>query len=85
MFCQVYRSSRRQEMSLYVDKAEGLERVPGELLQQFGEPEAVMIVHLDGKRRLARVDADEVVKEIGEQGFYLQMPPGPADLQRRPG
>jgi uncharacterized protein YcgL (UPF0745 family) len=83
MLCQVYRSSRRQEMFLYVDKAEGLERVPGALLQQFGEPEAVMILHFDGKRRLARADAGEVVKEIREQGFYLQMPPGPADLQRK--
>jgi uncharacterized protein YcgL (UPF0745 family) len=85
MFCQVYRSSRRGEMYLYVDKAEGLERIPGALLQQFGELEAVMIVHLDGKRRLARADADEVVEEIRERGFYLQMPPGPADLQRKPG
>ncbi len=85
MFCQVYRSSRRQEMYLYVDKAEGLERIPELLLRQFGEPEAVMLVHLDGKRRLARADADEVVRKIREQGFYLQMPPGPADLRRKPG
>ncbi len=85
MFCQVYRSSRRQEMYLYVDKAEGLERIPEELLQRFGEPEAVMLVYLDGKRQLARADADEVVREIRKQGFYLQMPPGPADLQRKPG
>jgi uncharacterized protein YcgL (UPF0745 family) len=82
MFCQVYRSSRRQEMYLYVDKAEGLERTPGVLLQQFGEPEPVMLVHLDGKRRLARANADEVLREIREKGFYLQMPPGPADLKR---
>ena len=85
MFCQVYRSSRRQETYLYVDKAEGLERVPEALLQQFGEPEAVMLVQLDGKRRLARADADAVVKEIQQQGYYLQMPPGPADLRRKPG
>jgi uncharacterized protein YcgL (UPF0745 family) len=85
MFCQVYRSSRRQEMYLYVDKAEGLERIPEALLQRFGEPEAVMLVHLDGKRQLARADAGEVVREIREQGYYLQMPPGPADLQRKPG
>jgi uncharacterized protein YcgL (UPF0745 family) len=71
-------------MYLYVDKAEGFERIPEALLQRFGEPEAVMLVHLDGKRQLARADADEVVREIREQGFYLQMPPGPADLQRKP-
>jgi uncharacterized protein YcgL (UPF0745 family) len=32
---------------------------------------------------LVRADADEVVARIGEQGYYLQMPPGPAE-QRRP-
>ena len=85
MFCQVYRSSRRQEMYLYVDKSEGLERTPELLLRQFGEPEAVMMVHLDGKRQLARADAHEVLRKIREQGYYLQMPPGPADLRRKPG
>jgi uncharacterized protein YcgL (UPF0745 family) len=69
-------------MYLYVDKTEGLARVPASLLQRFGEPEAIMLVHLDGKRRLARADADEVVARIGEQGYYLQMPPGPAELRR---
>jgi uncharacterized protein YcgL (UPF0745 family) len=83
MFCQVYRSPRRQEAYLYVEKSEGLERVPAALLQQFGEPESIMLVHLDGKRRLARADAEEVLQKIQEQGYYLQMPPGPADLKRK--
>jgi uncharacterized protein YcgL (UPF0745 family) len=83
MLCQVYRSPRRQEMYLYVERSEGLERVPKPLLQDFGEPLEVMIVHLDGQRRLARADAAKVLDQIREQGFYLQMPPGPADLRRQ--
>ena len=42
LLCQVFRSPRRQEMYLYVDKARGLEDVPEVLMNQFGEPEAVM-------------------------------------------
>ena len=76
MLCQVYRSPRQNEMYLYVAREEGLNRVPAALLERFGEPEEVMMVLLDGKRKLARVDAAEVVDKIREQGFFLQMPPG---------
>jgi uncharacterized protein YcgL (UPF0745 family) len=64
-------------MYLYVSKAEGLSRVPEALRGQFGEPERVMLLNLDGTRKLARVDADHVVEQIRELGYYLQMPPSP--------
>ena len=54
MLCQIYRSSRQQEMYLYVEKTQGLAKIPADLLQRFGEPEAIMLVHLDGKRQLAQ-------------------------------
>jgi uncharacterized protein YcgL (UPF0745 family) len=85
MLCQIYRSSRRQEMYLYVEKTEGLAKVPADLLQRFGEPEAIMLVLLDGQRRLARADAEEVKAQVQAQGFYLQMPPTLAELLRRDG
>ena len=77
MLVQVYRSSKREEMYLYASKADGLEKVPETLLKQFGEPEPVMILNLDGNRKLARANADSVVEKIREQGYYLQMPPAP--------
>jgi uncharacterized protein YcgL (UPF0745 family) len=83
MLCQVFRSPRKTEMYLYVEKAEGLDRVPAALLKRFGEPEAIMLVHLVGERRLARADADEVKMQIASQGYYLQMPPTLAELLRR--
>ena len=84
MFCQVYRSPRKEEMYLYVEKSAGLDCVPQALLQRFGEPEPVMLLHLNGERRLARVDADEVLAQVRDQGYFLQMPPGPKDLKRQP-
>ena len=69
-------------MYLYVNKQEGLSRVPASLLERFGEPEPVMMLHLDGKRSLARADAGQVVADIEEKGFYLQMPPSPDELRR---
>jgi len=81
MLCQVYRSPRKEQMYLYVSMQEGLKRVPEVLLKQFGEPEPVMILNLDGSRKLARADADKVVEEMQEKGFYLQMPPTPGELR----
>lgn len=83
LLCQVFKSSRREEMYLYVDMARGLADVPGALLARFGEPSPVMLLELTPERRLSRASAIEVLDGIREQGYYLQMPPTPAELARR--
>lgn len=85
LLCQIYRSSRKQEMYLYVEKSRGVVDVPETLMQQFGEPEKVMLLMLDSERKLARADVGEVMSCIADQGFYLQMPPTAAQLLRRDG
>jgi uncharacterized protein len=80
LLCQVFRSSRKQEMYLYVDKARGLQDVPDTLLAQFGDPALVMLLNLTPQYRLARADAALVIASIETQGFYLQMPPTTAEL-----
>ena len=84
-FCQIFRSSRKEEMYLYVDKANGLKDVPEVLMKQFGEPQEVMTIFLGPDRKLARVNAAEVLAEIEAQGFFLQMPPTVAQLLKRDG
>jgi uncharacterized protein YcgL (UPF0745 family) len=76
MLCQVYKSLQRAEMYLYVEKTNGLASVPEALLKRFGEPEKVMLLLLDGKKKLARADVELVREGIRDKGFYLQMPPG---------
>lgn len=79
----VWRSSRRDGMYLYVDRAEGVQRVPEGLLQVFGAPQHAMDLLLTPMRKLARADAAEVLVAIRDQGFFLQLPPQPdAELQR---
>ena len=82
---EIFRSSRKDEMYLYVEKAKGLVDVPGDLMKQFGEPESVMTLVLAPDRKLARADTGEVLQNIEEQGFYLQMPPTADELLRREG
>jgi uncharacterized protein YcgL (UPF0745 family) len=85
IICQVYRSSRKEEMYLYVEKSRGLEDVPEVLLSKFGELEELMVLVLTPQKKLARAKVAEVMAEIAENGFYLQMPPTSAELLRRDG
>ncbi|MFT4518548.1 MAG: hypothetical protein ACI9JM_000929 [Halioglobus sp.] len=83
LLIQVYKSSRKEESYLYVEKSRGLEDVPEALMQQFGEPEKVMLLSLTADKKLARVNAVEVIADIERQGFFLQMPPTLAQLMAR--
>lgn len=73
--CSIFKSPRKDEMYLYVDKTEQLKRVPEPLLEMFGKPLHVMDMPIMKQRKLARVDSDKLLDEIAQKGFYLQMPP----------
>ncbi|KAA0015447.1 YcgL domain-containing protein [Salinicola corii] len=75
LICEVVKSPRRDEMYLYLDKAQGMAPVPQALRERFGPPIAVMTLLLRAERPLARVDVVKVMTAIRDQGFYLQMPP----------
>ncbi|MBJ3813754.1 hypothetical protein F9C28_02100 [Shimwellia pseudoproteus] len=80
MFCVIYRSSKRDQTYLYVEKKDDFSRVPEELLNSFGRPVLAMIFPLDGSKRLANADISVVKKALEEQGYYLQLPPPPESL-----
>lgn len=73
--CSVYKSPRKNEMYLYVNKQEALTRVPEALLAAFGVPKHVFDLVLTPERRLAREDIHKVLAHLEQQGFHLQMPP----------
>ena len=76
MICSVYRSAKKEGMYLYVPKATLFESVPEVLMKQFGTPGHVMDMLLTQDKKLARVNAQEVLLGLNDQGFFLQMPPG---------
>ena len=75
ILCDVYKSSRKENLYLYVDAQEGLARVPEELLKQFGEPRKTLSFELTGERRLATEDAPTVLANLKSRGYHLQLPP----------
>ncbi len=85
---EVYRSSLKDEMYLYIDKKRGLKAVPEALMAIFGKPQAVFTFFLTPEKKLARADAGKICTELMTKGFYLQMPPAREeyllDLYRAP-
>lgn len=76
----IFKSSRKDEMYLYVDKREQLERVPDPLLEMFGKPLHIMDMPMTPGRKLARVeDTAKLLEEVGSKGYFLQMPPPKED------
>jgi uncharacterized protein len=73
--CSIFRCSSKEGMYLYVDKTEGFTRVPDLLQRQIGRTELAMTLLIAPDKKLARVEASEVLTAIATKGFYLQMPP----------
>ena len=77
--CSVFRSSKKDEMYLYVDKTEKMKRVPDPLKEMFGAPIHVFDMLLTPEKELSRADAAQVLEDIREKGYFLQMPPQKED------
>jgi uncharacterized protein YcgL (UPF0745 family) len=75
VLCTVYRSNREAGLYVYVRRAEGLERVPVDLLTQLGPTSEVLTLQLTEDRKLARVRATDVLAALADKGYYLQIPP----------
>lgn len=73
--CWIYKSSKKDEMYLYLRAEAAFDQVPKPLMARFGQPTLVMELALDPERKLARVDVAQVMSNLRENGFFLQMPP----------
>lgn len=84
MFCDIYKSSKKDEMYLYVARTgqttenetqDPLEVVPETIRVAFGRATFVMNLELSQSRKLARVNVAHVIDSLETKGFFLQMPP----------
>lgn len=78
--CTIYKSSKKAETYLYVEKADDFSKVPEPLMKLIGTPLLVMTLDLDRRNGLAQADLDKVKQELTENGYYLQLPPPQENL-----
>ena len=83
MFCVIYRSTKREQTYLYVEKKDDFSRVPDELMYSFGTPKLAMILPLDERKKLIHADLDKVKQALADQGYYLQLPPPSENLLKK--
>lgn len=76
MQCYVYRSRRKLHTYLILSERDNFEIVPDSLTKLFGNPEFSFEFDLSTQKKLAQVDPEEVARNLSENGFYLQLPPG---------
>lgn len=84
MHCDIFKSSKKDEMYIYVVRPDFpnevaveqlFEQVPESILQAFGKPKFVMHLELTQERKLARVNTLHVLDSLQTKGFFIQMPP----------
>ena len=71
----VYKSSKQEQTYLYVGRENCFDSVPEGLITLLGDLEFVLSVELHEDRKLAQVDARDVMERLQENGYFLQMPP----------
>ncbi len=75
MNCTVYKSLKQFDYFLYVSSEADLSRLPQGLVELLGNLDKVIELELHPRRKLAQVDVIEVMREIEDKGYFLQMPP----------
>ncbi len=75
MQCFIYKSLKKSELYLYLEKKDDFSKVPDTLLKSFGKVEFVMDLELRAGQKLAREDINKVLASLKEKGFFVQIPP----------
>lgn len=75
MHCAIYKGKKRPDDYLFVEQDDDFSRVPQALLDIMGELSLVISLELSADRQLAQADVTQVMQQLSEQGYYLQIPP----------
>ena len=83
MKCVVYKSSRKPDVYLYIQREGDFSQVPKSLLGLMGPPQLVISIDLTADSTLAQATVKEVLEQLRDRGFYLQLPPSGVELPAR--
>ena len=80
MLCTIYKSAKKAQTYLFVNKRDDFSAIPAPLMSMFGTPTLVTVMNLANKEKLALADIDKVKENLNKQGYYLQLPPPQENL-----
>ncbi|MDN3380229.1 MULTISPECIES: YcgL domain-containing protein [unclassified Pseudoalteromonas] len=80
MLTAVYKSKKKADTFLFVEKRDDFSKVPEPLMTMFGQPQYVMIINLAKREHLGGADLNTVKQALTDDGFYLQLPPPKENL-----
>ncbi|MFT5543760.1 MAG: hypothetical protein ACI97K_003158 [Glaciecola sp.] len=75
MLCAVYKSPKKADTFLYINKRDDFTAIPKALLDTFGPPQFVMLVPLIKRKNVAGISVEKLSTILTTKGFYLQLPP----------
>lgn len=73
MLCAVYKSRKKSDTYLYINKRDDFSEVPKALLATFGVPQFVMLVPLNKPRNVGSIGIEKLSEILKSKGFYLQL------------
>ncbi len=83
--CEVYRCGKKADTYLYLKDGADLEDLPEKLLDLLGELTPFLKLELSESSKLARIETNDVLLALADQGYYLQLPPGELLKSQAPG
>ncbi len=76
----IYRSSKKEELYLFLAEEDNFDVIPPEVMKAFGAPKKAMELEVKPGMKMARSKPEEVIANLRERGFHLQMPPPTHEL-----
>ncbi|WP_432452814.1 YcgL domain-containing protein [Agarivorans sp. QJM3NY_29] len=83
MFCAVYKSLKKQQTYLYIEKKDDFSKVPDSLMALMGAKELVMLVPKRPTKDFSCVSIESLELAFKEPGYYLQLPPPPENYLKQ--
>jgi hypothetical protein len=80
MLSAVYKSSKKADTYLFVEKRDDFSKVPEPLMKTFGRPVFVLLLNLGARDKLGIADIESVKSSLSDKGYYLQLPPPEENL-----
>ena len=73
--CHIYRSKQKTGLYVYLLEKDDFSVIPKSLITRVGKLEFNFSMQLTEAKKLARLDAKQVISQLKKDRFFIQLPP----------